>query len=319
MVRADYARYAPAFLKGGYVGIGWLEEHNLIHVISQGKEKLRELYEVIYPDSPVMSIAQNVGQIWRFLAELTLGTFVVTPLADNSELRVGRIVGEYSYNPDLTDSPYPHRKKVEWYKESIRRSELSIPAQNTLRSSLTIFQISQYEEILKLYDIALPERTKRAVSTEAEIYRAILDQILELSAEEFEILIQQLLTAIGFDAEHVGKSGDDGIDVVGKLRVYEFAAVNLLVQVKRYHSGKVDHNAIKRFRSSVPERSQAAFVTTSDFTSKARDEAEKEGFKKIGLINGTQLVDILIEHYDDLDVEVRNQLKLRKVLIPGTK
>ena len=319
MVRADYARYAPAFLKGSYVGIGWLEAHNLSAIAEQGKEALRELYEASYPESATMSIAQGVGQVWRFLAELTPGTFVVTPLADNSQLRVGRITGDYYYHASPTDSPYPHRKKVEWYTQSIRRSELSIPAQNTLRSSLTIFQISQYEEILALYGVLLPERTKRALSTEAEINRAILDQILELSAEEFEILIQQLLTAIGFDAEHVGRSGDDGIDVIGKLRVYEFAAVNLLVQVKRYRSGKVDHNAIKHFRSSVPERSQAAFVTTSDFTAKARDEAEKEGFKKIGLINGPQLVDILIEHYDDLDMEVRGQLKLRKTLIPGTK
>ncbi len=156
------------------------------------------------------------------------------------------------------------------------------------------------------------------LSTEGEINRAILDQVLELSADEFEILVTELLTAIGVDAEQVGRPGDEGVDVIGKLRVYEFATVDLLVQVKRFASGHVNHNEIKRFRSSVPERAQAAFVTTSKFTSKARDEAEKEGFKKIGLISGAQLVDILIEHYDDLSAEVREKLNLRKTLIPGT-
>ena len=140
-----------------------------------------------------------------------------------------------------------------------------------------------------------------------------------MSADEFEILVTELLTAIGFDAEHVGQPGDGGIDITGKLRIYEFATVDLMVQVKRYAKGKIDHRAVKQFRSSVPEKTQAAFVTTSDFTPKARDEAEKAGFKKIGLINGDQLIDILIETYENLSDEVRDKLKLRKPLIPGSK
>lgn len=319
MVRADYARYAPAFLNGGYVGIGFLEGEDLSHVKGSGKDALREMYEAHHGSESKMSAAQNIGQIWRFLAELTPGTFVVTPLADDSALQVGRITSEYYFEPNPIDSRYPHRKRVEWYKEPLRRSALSIPTQNTLRSSLTIFQVSQYEEILAPYGIDLPQKARRVLSTQAEINRAILDEILSLSADEFEILVGELLTVIGFDAERVGKVGDGGVDVKGKLRVYEFATIDLMVQVKRYASGKISHQDIQRFRSSVPERTQAAFVTTSDFTAKAREEAEREGFKKIGLINGVQFVDILVEHYDDLSEEVRNQLNLKKTLLPGTK
>jgi restriction system protein len=319
MVRADYTRYAPAFINGGYVGIGFLDNEDLSHFEKLGKDWLRTQYEHYHPNESKMSTAQNVGQIWRFLSELTPGTFVVTPLPDDSQLQVGRIISDYYFQPNPTDSRYSHRKHVEWFKEPLRRSALSIPAQNTLRSLLTIFQVSQYEEILAPYAIDLPQRVQRVISTQTEINRAILDEILSLSAEEFEILVKELLTAVGFDAEHTGKSGDGGVDVKGKLRVYEFATVDLMVQVKRYTSGKISHQDIQRFRSSVPERTQAAFVTTSDFTSKARDEAERDGFKKIGLINGMQFVDILIERYDDLSEEVRNQLNLKKTLLPGTK
>ncbi|MCC6615301.1 MAG: restriction endonuclease [Anaerolineae bacterium] len=315
MVRADFARYAPAFQKGKYVGIGWLEENDLRSITS--REELRVLYERKYPEAAPMNLAQNVGQIWRFLNDLNIETYVVTPLSDNSKLLVGQINGDYSYVPDPTDSPYPHRKSVQWFSEPITRSMLSVPAQNTLRSSLTIFQISQVEEILKLFKVALPERSKRILMTEEEIKQAILEQILELRFDELEILVKELLAAIGFeDAEHKGRPGDEGIDVTGKLAVYEFAAIDIMVQVKRYKSGRVEHRAIKAFRSSVPERAQAAFVTTSDYTAKAREEAQKEGFKKIGLINGGQLVDILVEHYDSLSEELRRKLNLRKTLFP---
>jgi restriction endonuclease Mrr len=67
----------------------------------------------------------------------------------------------------------------------------------------------------------------------------------------------------------------------------------------------------------VPEKAQAAFVTTSNYRKKAREEAEKVGFKRIGLIDGDQLVDILAEQYDDLPREIRDKLGLRRVLVPG--
>jgi restriction endonuclease Mrr len=92
--------------------------------------------------------------------------------------------------------------------------------------------------------------------------------------------------------------------------------VDLKVQVKRYRLGNtVDHNTVEEFRSSVPGQAQAAFVTTSGYTRKAREEAEREGFKRIGLIDGRQLVDVLSEEYDRLPAEVREKLSLRRVLV----
>jgi restriction endonuclease Mrr len=73
--------------------------------------------------------------------------------------------------------------------------------------------------------------------------------------------------------------------------------------------------AIKEFHASVPDKAQGAFVTTSRYTKKAREEAEREGFKRIGLIDGEQLVDILTEEYDRLPKEIREKLGLRRTLV----
>ena len=93
--------------------------------------------------------------------------------------------------------------------------------------------------------------------------------------------------------------------------------MDLKVQVKRYKLGNsVGQKDVKQFRASVPEKAQGAFVTTSGYTKKAREEAEREGFKRVGLIDGGQLVDILAEEYERLPSGVRERLGLRRALIP---
>jgi restriction system protein len=325
MVRAEGGRYSHAFLQHGYVGIGWLEVFDLSSFADTAKSGLRQLYEKQYPDASSASAAVNVGQIFRFLNDLHVGAYVVTPWQDGSQLLVGQITGPYKYVPDQTDTPYPHRKPVEWFSEKLIRSELSIKAQNTLGSLLTVFQIRGYHhEILFPYSVKLPQKTETEQRiTRETINKAIIERILDLSPSDFELLIRGLLVAIGFDdpeTKHVGKTGDDGVDVVGKLRVSNFAEVDLYVQVKRYKTtNTISPKQIKDFRSSVPEKPQAAFVTTSQFQKKAREEAEKEGFKKIGLIDGLQLVDLLIEHYEEIPGELQDKLNLERVLIPVLK
>ena len=79
---------------------------------------------------------------------------------------------------------------------------------------------------------------------------------------------------------------------------------------------KISSKIIRDFRGSVPEKSQGCIVTTCNFRKKARDEAMKQGYKRIGLINGDQLVEILIERYQDLTQEMKDKLKLKPVLLP---
>ena len=107
------------------------------------------------------------------------------------------------------------------------------------------------------------------------------------------------------------------MDVEGTLDVYGFASVDLRVQVKRYKvNSNIGPRAVKEFRASVPDKAQGAFVTTSGYTEKAREEAERKGFKRIGLIDGEQLVGILTEEYDRLPPEVRGKLGLRRAMVP---
>ena len=72
-------------------------------------------------------------------------------------------------------------------------------------------------------------------------------------------------------------------------------------------------------RQMVPSGGQGAFITTSDYDTAAHDVAGEVGFPRIGLVNGHQLVDLLVEHWDDLELptEFKTKMGLRWGLVRG--
>ncbi len=147
-------------------------------------------------------------------------------------------------------------------------------------------------------------------------YRVVLEQVLELDAKEFEILVGHLLTALGFEGSEVtGKSGDGGVDATGELSVSNLAKVKVFVQAKRYKlDAKVSAGTVRQLRQAIPFGGQGAFITTADYQAAAADVALEQGFPRIGLVNGRQLVDLLIEHWN-MPSEFRERLGLKPGLV----
>ena len=48
-----------------------------------------------------------------------------------------------------------------------------------------------------------------------------------------------------------------------------------------------------------------------------RQSPEEDGFARVGLINGEQLVDLLTEHWQDIPDEFRDTLGLKPILVPA--
>lgn len=313
-VRAEFGKYAQAFLKGGYAAIGWIEDKSLADCKS--RDDIQLLYRAAYPqDTSNIVIGQQVGQIARFLLEIQPGDIVITPDGNTELLHHGIVEEGYRFEPDDPSCPYMHRRNIKWQAEPLLRSELSVPLQNTMRSSLTVFSVSQVEEVLRLVG-----REKEIPPTKAKPYdptNAVLEQVLKLDDKEFEILVGHLLTALGFEgSEVVGKTGDGGVDATGELNVSNLAKIRIFVQAKRYKLGtKISANTVKSLRTAIPFGGQGAFITTADFQRSAFDVALENGFPRIGLINGEQLVDLLVEHWDDIPDEFQDQLSLKRGLV----
>jgi restriction system protein len=317
-VRAYFGRYTKHFIDGSYVAIGWLSDNDLSEI--QGRDEIYPLYKTAYPDdNSNVVIGIQVGQIARFMLEIQPGDYVITP-SDNTEYIYYGVVDEnpYFFSDGSDGCPYLHRKKVKWHKEPIQRSQFSVPFQNTIRASLTVFYIDHKKNFFTTIGKPnlVPDFDKKV---EVDYYTSILNKILELDAREFELLITSILDVLGFEESiHIGKTGDGGVDVIGELNVSNMAKVKLYIQAKRYKIGNhINANTVKALRANIPSGGQGAFITTSDYQSKAKEIAVEPGFPRIGLINGEQLVDILAEHWNDIPEEFQKKLDLKLGLVPN--
>ncbi len=318
-VRADFGTYTDHFVNGGYIALGWLPDNDLSKV--QSRDELYSLYRNAYPDHiSNLVIGQQVGQIARFLLEIKAGDYVITPAQNTEFIYYGVVENDAYYfaSGENDGCPYLQRRKVKWCDNPIQRSQFSVPFQNTMRSSLTVFYVSHKKNFFTIIDKRdlIPETD---VQNEYDYYTSILNQILELDDQEFEILITHILNALGFEgSEHTGKVRDGGVDATGELNVSNMAKIKLFVQAKRYKLGsRIRGNVVKALRANIPAGGQGAFITTAGFDKKAKEIAVENGFPRIGLINGEQLVDILAEHWDDMPDEFKEKLNLKTGLVPN--
>jgi restriction system protein len=121
-------------------------------------------------------------------------------------------------------------------------------------------------------------------------------RLLQMPWDRFEGLIGELLIAIGFDEQTVvvtRHSGDGGIDVRGVLSAGGITAISAAVQVKRWKHN-VQAPTVRELRGSLNVHEHGILITTSDYSSGARQEAEEIGRTRISLVNGEQLLDLLI-------------------------
>jgi len=314
-VRADNGSFTHHFVEGGYAGIGWMPSVDLGGL--KTRDEVYQLYKKHHPDESNLVVGQQVGQITRFLFEIQAGDYVVTPEADPEWLRFGQVGPDPSYfHADNSDGcRFVHRRKVAWSPQRLKRADFSVPFQNTMRSSLTVFSVSQREEFLTA--IGRLDLAPKPPAAVYDPYRAVLGQVLQLDDKEFEILVGHLLTALGFEGSQVtGKPGDGGVDATGVLNVANLVQVKLFVQAKRYKGeAKIRAKTVRALRQAIPSGGQGAFITTADFDGAARDVATEAGFPRIGLVNGRQLVDLLVEHWEDIPPEFRERLGLKPGLV----
>lgn len=120
----------------------------------------------------------------------------------------------------------------------------------------------------------------------------------DMPADRFEALIGELLRAIGFDEStvHVTRySGDRGIDVRGELNAGGVTRIRAAVQAKKWKHN-VQATTVREVRGSLTAQEQGIIITTSNFSTGARQEANAIGKSPISLVNGDQLLELLVEH-----------------------
>lgn len=143
----------------------------------------------------------------------------------------------------------------------------------------------------------LAERAERI--NRAAVEGEVLAAALKLTPTGFEELVVRLLKRMGYgemgDGYRTPPSGDAGID--GIISRDPLGLDRIYVQAKRYTDTPVDRPAIQGFAGALMSKQgdRGVFITTSRFTSGAREEADRIN-KRIELVDGPRLAELLV-HY----------------------
>ncbi|AWV90368.1 HTH domain-containing protein [Bradymonas sediminis] len=142
------------------------------------------------------------------------------------------------------------------------------------------------------------------------VRRRLHEQLHEMDPTEFEELAGQLLVALGFtDVAVTTRHNDGGIDVRGTLVVGDVIRTKMAVQVKRWKSN-IQTPIVQQVRGSLGSHEQGLIITTSDFSAGARAEAERSDAVPVGLMDGQQLVRLLVEYGLGVEKDALNLLRL---------
>lgn len=139
----------------------------------------------------------------------------------------------------------------------------------------------------------------------SEIEESISSQILQRIKEEepvfLERVVLKLLHQMGYgssedDLEHIGGSGDGGVD--GVINQDALGLDQIYVQAKRYGDGVIGRPQIQAFVGALAGKHavRGIFITTSSFSRDARDYVQNLRETRVILIDGDELARLMIRH-----------------------
>ena len=118
---------------------------------------------------------------------------------------------------------------------------------------------------------------------------------------------------MGYRTQTSPPGKDGGIDILAHMDPLGVEGPFLKVQVKSTE-GQTGEKDIRDLAGLLNARERGLFVTLGTYNLDARKLAR--GPKAIRLIDGPEVVNLICEHYEQLDHRYRSLLPLRRVWIP---
>ena len=141
-------------------------------------------------------------------------------------------------------------------------------------------------------------RLRQAIDAFNHSQRELLrKRLLEIDPYQFEHLICDLLTKMGYeDAEVTSQSGDRGVDVTATVQ-FGITTINEVVQVKR-HRASIGRAVVDQLRGALPyhDALRGTLITIGKFSRGCTEAALFPGAAPITLIDGDRLLDLMLEN-----------------------
>ena len=335
MVRAGRdSIYIDEFSSEGLVAIGWHELGEITKGTS--KNSLLKTYKTAYPHHSTGQVQNGASQVARFINELSIGDFVVTYDRDRRIYLLGQIESDSHWQPTLLTEEMPNVRHVQW-THKIARDRLSASSKNSLGAIQTLFEIKS-KVAKELQEKAVPidsaeeflEPPKGVDSQDAEIdalveqetraellgqvEESIQDRIAQLDWESLQELVAGILRAMGYRTEVSPRGADRGVDIFASPDGLGLEEPRIFVEVKHRPNQSMGAQDVRSFLGGRSSNDKCLYVSTGGFTKDARYEADRSNIP-LRLLTLVDLRKLLIEHYENLDEEVRSLIPLRRVYV----
>lgn len=312
------------FIQARCVSLGW---DDLGDLSCCTQEDIEANYQACYPDDTPVRRGLAISMIKKFVWNIEAGDRVVSYDPINRIYHVGSVTGSYAYD-DQDDALYSHRRSIAW-EAKICRDLLSTQAKASLGSMLTLFQLN--EDIANEFEALLdqpikasslpkhPEQDAFAMqqefkNIESKSREFIKDKICAISPDALEHLVAGLLRAMGFKTRVSPKGRDRGLDVLASPDGFGLQNPIIKVQVKHTQSS-IGAPELRNFISILRAQERGLYVSTGGFSREARFEGER-ATTPVTMIDIEELLDLIIEYYDQFDTPAQMLLPLTKTYWP---
>ena len=147
-------QYFEQCYNGNFIGVSFGIDRDLTNDLYDNWRDFNAIYvdHMIEEKISTSRVGAGVscGAIWTLSKGIEKDAIVICPDLDGNFLPC-KIISNYYYTKG--DDPY-HRRKVEWFKNPIKRSDMSKPLLSSLTAQNTLIDISKYSEEIEslIYD-----------------------------------------------------------------------------------------------------------------------------------------------------------------------
>jgi restriction system protein len=247
-------------------------------------------------------------------------------------INLGRATGKkwHRLNESRGEEDLPNFIGVDWLAQ-FPRSDFTQTALNEIGSFITLFRVREHsaqfearidptknaasvrraEEESVPDDLATQTASQLAVdNTQDFVVRRI---VAGLSGYEFEHFTAHLMECMGYTARVSEKSGDGGVDVIAHTDELGFQPPIIKIQCKR-QTGQIGEPEVSQLLGTLGEGEFALFVTLGSYTRQAR--VRERTTPRLRLLDGEELVHLILEHYPQLSPRYRTMIPLRQIYVP---
>lgn len=307
------------FLRKSCIALGWDKMGDLA-ALHPDREAFKVRLAEAYPEKP-SAVPVNAGQLFRFVHEMKRGDLVVYPSKRDRLIHLGRVKGDYHYDPK-TEGRYPHVRSVHWSRH-VPRTNFSQGALYEIGAAMAFFLVKNSAEEFRaaLESGSAPvtpvTRDETVAAVAEDIEETTRDFILKRLAQEakgaaLEGVIVHLLECMGYHAR-LTRRNEPSVDIIAHKDQLGIEPPIIKVQVKSSEGAASDKD-VSALYGKLSEGEYGLFITLGTFTPPSRNfEQGKSNFR---LIDGSELVGLIFQHYERFDSRHKGLLPLRHIYVP---